>query len=235
MGDTVHGDKFVGDKIGRDKIVLSGPPPATRHGGERAVILVMSANTDRRLPLRLDEERREISRAVRLAGAGDRIDVRTADALRLDDLQDVLLYHRPTIAHFSGHGVAGTGIVVTDDLGQALTVPPRALSTLFRHARGLRCVVLNACFTDDQAEAIAEHVPFVVGMRGRILDDAAIRFSAGFYQGIAYARSARDAFDLGCNRLDLHGHADADVPRLIARPGAPDRAIVNGPAPADGW
>jgi hypothetical protein len=225
MGDMIYGDKVGGDKVGGNKIVQSGPtlPPSRP---ERAVVLVMSANADQRLPLRLDEERREIVRAVRLAGADDRIEVRTADAVRIDDLQNELQYHRPVIAHFSGHGSAATGIVVVDDAGRAQLVPPRALSDLFGLVGGLRCVVLNACFTDEQAQAIASHVPFVVGMRGRVLDDTAIRFAAGFYQGIAHARTARDAFDLGCNRLELHRHADADVPRLVARPGAPDRPVI---------
>ncbi|MEV4508477.1 CHAT domain-containing protein [Dactylosporangium sp. NPDC049525] len=233
MGDTIYGNKFGGDNIHGDKIVTHGSP-RPRRPVEPAVVLVMSAGTDQQAPLRVDEERREISHAVRLAGAGERIDVRTADALRLDDLSDVLPHHRPVIAHFSGHGVAGAGIVVTDDLRQPQSVPPEALSELFRLERGrLQCVVLNACFTEDQAWAIAEHVPFVIGMRGRVLDDTAIRFAAGFYRGIAYARSVRDAFDLGCNRLRLHGHLDADVPRLVDRQGTPDLPVVDRPADPD--
>jgi hypothetical protein len=225
MGDRIYGDKVYGDKVSGNKIVQSGSGLPTSRP-ERAVVLVMSADAGQGLPLRLDEERREIVRAVRLADADDRIEVRTADAVRIDDLQNELQYHRPVIAHFSGHGSA-TGIVVVDDAGQAQSVPPQALSDLFALVGGLRCVVLNACFTDEQARAIASRVPFVVGMRGRVLDDTAIRFAAGFYQGIAHARSARDAFELGCNRLNLHGHADADVPRLLARPGASDRPIID--------
>ena len=227
MGDTVHGDKYGGDRVHGDKIIRVGP--GRRPGrARRQVILLMSANADRQQPLRLDEEHREIDHAVTYAQAGDRLEVRTADAVRLDDLQSALLRHRPAIAHFSGHGSASAGILLTDDLGHARPAPPDALSDLFRILRGgLRCVVLNACFTDEQARAIAAHVPYVVGMRGRVLDDAAIRFAAGFYQGIAHAKSVRVSFELGRNRLDLHGHADADVPQLIAAPGAVDRPVID--------
>jgi hypothetical protein len=229
MGDTVYGDKYGGDRVHGTKFV--GVEPGRRPRRPRPqVILLMSANPDRRQPLRLDEERREIDRAVTYAQASDRLAVRTADAVRLDDLQAELLRHRPAIAHFSGHGSASTGILLTDDLGHARPVPPDALTELFRILRdGLRCVVLNACFTDEQAWAIAAHVPCVVGMRSRVLDDAAIRFSAGFYQGIAHAQSIRGSFDLACNRLSLHGHTDADVPRLIAAPGAVDRPVIERP------
>ncbi len=220
MGDVFFGDNVHGDKVMGDKIVHGAR--AGRRRPERAVVLVMSANADHHRPLRLDEEHREIVQAIRLAGADDRIEVRTATALRLDDLQNELLRHRPVIAHFGGHGTAGTGIVVSDETGQARTVPPRALSNLFGLLHGLRCVVLNACFTDEQAEAVAGHVPYVIGMHGRVPDDTAIRFAVGFYQGIAHGLPARDAFAAGRNRLDLHGHADTDVPRLLARADAPD-------------
>lgn len=231
-GDKVHGDKVHGDKVHGDKIV--GIDRGRRPGRpRRRVILLMSANPDRQQPLRLDEERREIDRAVRYAQASDRLAVRTADAMRLNDLQSELQRYKPAIAHFSGHGSASAGILLTDDSGRVRPVPPDALSDLFRILRnGLRCVVLNACFTDEQARAISAHVPCVVGMRGRVLDDAAIRFAAGFYEGIAHARSIRMSFELGGNRLGLHGHVDIGVPQLIAAPGAADRPVING-APED--
>lgn len=117
--------------------------------------------------------------------------------------------------------------MVADDLGHPRAVPPDALTELFRILRhGLRCVVLNACYTDDQARAIAAHVPFVVGMAGGILDDAAIRFAAGFYLGVAHGQSVGAAFQLGRNRLRLRAHPDADLPRLIAAPGAVDEPVI---------
>lgn len=192
----------------------------------------MSANPDRQAPLRLDEERREIDRVVTYAQAGDRLAVRTADALRLDDLQPKLLHYRPVIAHFSGHGSASAGILLTDELRRARPVPPDALSDLFRILRGgLECVVLNACFTDEQAQAIAAHVPCVVGIGGRVHDDAAIRFAAGFYEGVAHAKSIRASFELGRNRLGLYGHTGADVLRFLAAPGAGDRPVIEEKVP----
>jgi hypothetical protein len=226
MGDTVYGDKSGGDNVAGNKYIYTGGNGPAAPPRPRKVILLMSANPSREQPLRLDEERREIDRAVAQAQAGDRLEVHTADAVRLDDLQYALLRHRPAIAHFSGHGRV-EGIQVTDDLGGSQPVPPEALSDLFRIlGGGLQCVVLNACYTEEQAKAIAAHVPYVVGMRRQVLDDTAIRFSAGFYRAIAHAQSVRVSFDLARNSLNLHGVPDGSVPRLIAGPGEVDRPVI---------
>src|SRR3954452_761679 len=103
MTEVILGDKIGGDKVGGNKIVYAGEPRRSRPR-----ILIMSANVNGRRPLGLDQEHREIGLAIR--GAGDSIDLRIADAVRLDDLQTSLLHHQPVIAHFSGHGSAAYGI-----------------------------------------------------------------------------------------------------------------------------
>jgi hypothetical protein len=238
-GDVIHGNKYGGDHVQGVKIVYSSQPsPAQRPVGQRPVIMLMSANsTDR--PLRIDLERREISEAGAKAGARGRLELRNADALRLGDLQRTLLAHQPAIAHFSGHGDATQGVMVVDepirrDLGENFTavgssvrgVPPAALGELFGILpKRPACVVLNACYTHDQAQAIAVHVPCVIGMRGGIEDAAAISFAVGFYEAVAHGASFDTAFALGRNRLALLGHVDAGVPQFIATPAAAGRSI----------
>jgi len=221
MTEFILGDKIGGDKVGGNKIVYAGEPRRSRPR-----ILIMSANVNGRRPLGLDQEHREIGLAIR--GAGDSIDLRIADAVRLDDLQTSLLHHQPVIAHFSGHGSAAYGIMATDRAGRPHGVPPDALSHLFEVlSSGLRCVVLNACFTDDQARAIVRHVPCVVGMRGGIDDEAAIDFATAFYRGLAYGQTIGTAFELGRNQLKLNGHADVDRPGLLAGPEAAGTRVVD--------
>jgi hypothetical protein len=226
-GDVVHGDKIGGDKVVGDKTVNVAAPAEPRRGRQREpkVVLIMSANADRQRLLSLDRERREIISALRIAQG--RLQVQVSDAIQLDELDRSLQDHRPVIAHFSGHGSAAHGIMVTDPSGRPRAVSPDALSNTFRILRKrLYCVVLNACFTDRQARAIAQHIPCVIGMRAGILDEAAIDFAAGFYEGIAHSQSIRTSFELGCNRMLLHGHRDADRPELIAAPGADDLPVI---------
>jgi hypothetical protein len=243
MGDVIHGNKYGGDHVEGDKIVNRWPA-ARPKSARRPVISHLCANSADR-PLRIDIERREIAAAIAMAGARDRLDLRTVDAVRLSDLHDTLLDQEPAIVHFSGHGAASTGIMVTDesrrrDLGErpaggtptARTVSPGALTELFGILRKrLRCVVLNACYTEDQARAIAAQVPCVVGMRGGIQDDAAIGFATAFYRAIAYGETIETAFRLGRNQLRLGGHMDAGVPQLLgARRAAEIRIVRVDPA-----
>jgi hypothetical protein len=89
------------------------------------------------------------------------------------------------------------------------------LSELFHlHGAGLRCVVLSACYTDDQAAAIAAHVPCVVGTRCPDIDDTGVLFAKAFYRGITREQSIRTAFDVARDSLD------DDVAQLFARAGA---------------
>lgn len=228
MGDIVFGNKS-GDTIYGDKHIYRQGPHRRDRDERRDIILLLGANPGGRLQLQLDQERRAIDQEVAYARGSARLDVRTADALRLDDLQRALLRYQPVIAHFSGHGHPYEGIQVLDEAGRPRSVQPAALTGLFGILKaGLRCVVLNACHTDEQAAAIAVHVPFVVGMRRQVLDDTAIQFAAGFYRGLAAGRTIRTSFALARNALDLHGRPDRDVPQLIAQPDADDRPIISG-------
>ncbi len=80
----------------------------------------------------------------------------------------------------------------------------------------MRCVVLNACWSLSQAEAIAAHVPFVIGMHDEIADDAAIAFAVGLYQALAGGKSFPEAYCLGSVQIGLAGlESDCGVPVLI--------------------
>ena len=113
---------------------------------------------------------------------------------------------------------AETGaIILQDDRGRATPVPPQALTNVFALLKdNIRVVVLNACFSQPQAEAIAQHIDCVVGMSEEIGDTAARDFAAAFYGALAYGRSVKTAFELGRNQIDLAGLQDQDVPQLLA-------------------
>ena len=73
-----------------------------------------------------------------------------------------------------------------------------ALVHLFRTLKdNIRLVLLNACSTRPQAEAIAETIDCTIGMRKPIGDDAAIVFAASFYRALGFGRSVKEAFELG--------------------------------------
>jgi hypothetical protein len=102
-----------------------------------------------------------------------------------------------------------------------------ALAELFQVFRGgIRLVVLNACFSLPQAEAIAKVVGCSIGTSSAISDAAAITFGARFYAAIAFGHSVQTAFDQARAALALSHPAERDCPRLVTRRGVDARRIV---------
>ena len=201
---------------------------------EKLTILVLAANPDDTDQLKLDEEVRAIDRALREGEYRDRFELRAHWAVRVEDLQGLLLRYRPHVVHFAGHGSEGGEIVLMDAGRRKYLVPLEALASLFDILGNKpRCVVLNACYSDAQAQGIACAVDCVVGMARAVSDEAALDFAAGFYGGIAAGSTLAEAFALGRNRIELTGHvlaghvlagsAEEMTPRLLALRTGADR------------
>jgi hypothetical protein len=97
-------------------------------------------------------------------------------------------------------------------------VPFDALADLFGLCREhVECVILNACRSEAQAEAIGEHIPYVIGMNSGINDRAAIEFAVGFYDALGAGRQIEEAFQFAKNAIALQGVTGAHTPVLIRR------------------
>lgn len=115
----------------------------------------------------------------------------------------------------------GGGLLLEDDVGAAVAVRPEVMTALLAIVDRdvpLQCVVLNACFTAEQADAIAEYVDCVIGTARAIDDDAAIAFATAFYRAIAHGKSIGAAFELGRNEIGLRGLSGQHVPRIFHTP-----------------
>ncbi len=96
----------------------------------------------------------------------------------------------------------------------------------------LRLVVLNACHTRSQAEALTEVVECVVSMNRTISDRGAIKFAASFYGALAFGKSVQKAFEQGVARLSAEGIGETDTPELLVRAGVDaSRVALVGHAP----
>lgn len=183
----------------------------------RYTILFLAANPSDSTPLRLDEEIRTIDEKIRRAEFRDVFEIKQHWAVRVADIQEFFLRYKPDIVHFSGHGSTSSEIILEDDLGNSRPVSVRALSGLFSTLKdNIRCVVLNACYSEEQARAIAEHIECVIGMSRAITDPAAISFASSFYQALGYGRSVQDAYELARLQIDMEGLDEQDTPQLLA-------------------
>jgi CHAT domain-containing protein len=139
-------------------------------------------------------------------------------SVRPADISQALLDVQPQVVHFSGHGTLTGALCFEDQLGATRVVPPEAIASLFEQfALHVKCVLLNACYSKFQAEAIAKHIEYVVGMNKAIGDRAAIAFAIGFYQALGAGRTFEDAYKLGCIQISLQGIPEHSTPILLKR------------------
>jgi hypothetical protein len=167
-------------------------------------ILFLCADPTDETRLRLGQEIRDIEQRLAAARLRTKFHFVPKTSVRLTDLSQYFLDHKPHIVHFSGHGDEQGELCFEDDNGRAKTAPKEAIARLFALSSDkIECVVLNACFSEPQARVILASVPTVIGMRTEIDDPAAIAFAAGFYKAIGAGKSPSDAFDFGTLDLDL--------------------------------
>ena len=203
---------------------------------EKIKILLLAANPKNTDPLRLGEEIREIDIILKQANHRDRFELIPKFAVRVGDLRDEMLSQSPQIVHFSGHGAGQAGLVLEDDLGKLAVVTTEALARFFQSfADTVECVLLNACYSTAQAEAINQHINCVIGMNQAIGDRAAIEFAKGFYAALGSGRSIKTAFEIGCASLDLKNIPESFKPELKIKPGIEDgwinRKLIVVPEP----
>ena len=194
---------------------------------KRIKILLFTATPAGTGALKLDEEMRIIKERVRAATHRDLIQLEFAPAARPADFLQAMNEHEPHVVQFSGHGNKDGGILVCDDRREAKAIGGDALAALFESTNvNVQVVVLNACYSRPQAEAVAAVVPCVIGMKDAIGDKAARVFAAAFYSALCSGRSVEVAFKQGGAALKLEGIAQNDFPDLITRSGIKASEIV---------
>ena len=189
-------------------------------------ILFLAANPEDTNSLALGEESREIEQKIRAAEYRDSLELVTKWAVRPDDLLQYLNQFRPQVVHFSGHGSEAEEIVLMDANRRPVAVSKDAMKHLFLTLKdNIRVVVLNACHSQAQAEAIVEVIDCAIGMKRAIGDKAAIAFAASFYRAVGFGRSVHEACEQGQTALMLEGIPEQDAPKLLTRCGVDPKTI----------
>lgn len=185
-------------------------------------ILFLSSTPQDTQPIQVNKEFREIEMAISRARNRQDFFLIPKTAVRPSDLRLALLENRPNVIHFAGHGTGCDGIVFEDDSGRSSLVKEVVLSELFKLFPQIECVVLCACYTEIQAQAIAEYVDCVVGISGSIDDVTAIEFVRAFYDSVGAGESYERAFSMG--RLAILDHVSEQLmPVLLAKPESSER------------
>lgn len=182
-------------------------------------VLVLSSSPIDQAQLRLGTEAKLILHSLNSAQNRDQYRVISLSATTVDDLRRYMLEHSPTIVHFCGHGDAETGVLLEDDEGRTHAVSGASLAKLFHLINEeVKCVVLNACYSDEQARQISEHIDFVIGMKGTVTDPSALKFAQGFYEAVWAGQSFERAFKFGCSAIDTANLPDEQAPVILRSP-----------------
>ncbi len=223
LGEGAIAQNAVTDKINKWVTKSFSKTNPIEEKGEKTdmtTILFVAADPTDAARLRLGEESREIQEKLQLAKMRDLFEFDQRWSVRSEDLSQALLDVKPQIVHFSGHGTSAGALCLEDQSGKTHPVEPDALEALFELvADQVRCVVLNACYSEIQANAIGKHIPCVIGMSQAIGDKAAIAFAVGFYQALGGGRSIEDAYKFGSVQIRLQGIPEHLTPVLITKKG----------------
>ena len=171
---------------------------------QKIQVLFLSANPLATGRILVDEEAREFFERIQEGPYRDRFALHVHTAIRPHDLQRLLLIYQPQIVHFSGHGSKEQKIILGGIHGRGKTVNQDALRNLFAIYRNhVQLVLLNACFTDEQARSIAEVVNYSIGASKAIGDKAGVAFAGAFYRALGFGKSVRCAFESAIAELAL--------------------------------
>ena len=212
----------------------SPPPPSATN-----VILFLASNPSNTAKLQLDKEFKIVFEKLQ----NSKFTVKLEWAVTPQAMQKAILKYKPRIIHFSGHGTSSTdsagttaatraignaaampvGLVLQDDQGNAKVLETKNLAAIFQIFQKFKfqidAVVLNACHSATQAEAIRNYVNYVVGMSDAIKDEAALEIAESFYDNLSTEDNVELAFDLTKVNVDIEGFSESNLMQLLKRDG----------------
>ncbi|MDJ0577289.1 MAG: pentapeptide repeat-containing protein [Xenococcaceae cyanobacterium MO_234.B1] len=179
-------------------------------------ILVLASNPSGTEPLKVNDEIRSIKESHERSPKREEFTILPEPAVRISDLQRIILREKPQIVHFCGHGTGHQGLVLENNAGQQQLVSTEALTELLKiFERRIECVVLNACHSQVQGKEINQHINFLIATKKEIRDDAALLFTKGFYDALFNGETYKNAYELGCNRIHLELHKSNNSERKL--------------------
>lgn len=159
-------------------------------------ILFVAANPTNLSRTQTDKEYNIIKEEIALGNHKDSFKfLEPQMAVKITQLIRAFLQQAPDIIHFSGHGNT-RGIVITkeDNTSQFLSLD--MMIRLFKPLKGItKYVILNSCYSAQQAEEISKFGMYVIGNNLPVENDTALSFSKGFYAGLSTRKNLDDAIN----------------------------------------
>ena len=165
--------------------------------------LFLPADSTEATRLRLEMEYRLVNQIIRQSSQRRLV----TELQKKDLLVDTrLLQHKYNIIHISGHG-AEREIAATGER----RISHRTLMELYSMREKPRLVILNACYEEQQAQAIAEIADYVIGIEsvigveGSASDTVMVRFVTALYDALFHGKEVETAFKIARAQIALEG------------------------------
>lgn len=156
------------------------------------ILKIPSKNLD------LDREVYEIKLAIKQAKNKSVLDIQDEIAYSTDDIRRAIAEHNPQIVHFCCHGLENGSLNLENDNESEISLD--TLKAIFQGRENfIKCVLLNACHSEKASVAITQHIDYAIGMNRQIIDEVAIEFAKGFYDGLGYNNENNDKFLIAFN------------------------------------
>ncbi len=186
----------------------------------------ISVNGVEKAPVSADDENRDIKEIL-----ADYIIPFDAPAARVADLAGALRENKPRIVHFIGHGNRFKELMFLDDKRKTYGADRNAIEAIFgMHHGDIRLVVLNACYSQQQAAMISEHVESVIGVNRPIDDDIATQYARTLYRILRTGQSVKDAHDEAVQVVMQEKRVPQEQWPVLTSRATGSRAIIFPPA-----
>jgi hypothetical protein len=94
----------------------------------------------------------------------------------------------------------------------------------------IHLLFFNACFSNEQAQAVTEYVDAAIGMTDSISDNGACAFAAQFYSSLGFGLSLKNAFEQAKGVLMLESPTEQNTPAFFIKDGIdPDNLYIVKP------
>ncbi|MEM7530932.1 MAG: CHAT domain-containing protein [Chloroflexota bacterium] len=198
-------------------------------------VLLLAANPLNTSLLKLGEEIHAIDKGLKDIVLEEKLEFIPKLIIRIRDLETLLAETQPDIVHFSGHGSSIARIILEDQKGDARPILAQELNHIFKVAQQksrhkVRCVFLNACYTQPQAQAIAQHVDCVIGTStkertGTIGNDSDLHFAVAIYRALTTGTDIRTAYNLGRQTFNTQNTSKLYEAHFLSRHNDPSQVI----------
>jgi CheY-like chemotaxis protein len=170
--------------------------------GVKRKILYIGASPKDQDSINLGTEQRRIEEILRTSTFRDDFVLVAKQGTTFELLSRELITHNPEFLHLSGHG-DDTGVALEDLSGLTCYVLAEALDVLLGTCKDIKCILLNSCYSAEQARVLSMRGVYVVGMVDSIRSNIAEEFAVGFYQAISERLEIPKAYQIALAHATL--------------------------------